>query len=131
MRRSTIILLLGALGAGAACATAGPERAGPAGATLEAEEIQAAGSHIRTAHDAVQHLRPQYLRTRASPTVHGRPADPIRVYVNGTLWGSVQALERIRAEEVVRIRYYRPSDAQQRFGMDHGSGAIEVVTVGR
>jgi hypothetical protein len=131
MRLPILVLLLGALGVGAACATAGPERAGPAGATLEAAEIQAAGSHIRTAHDAVQHLRPQFLRTRASPTVHGRPVDPIRVYVNGALWGGVEALQRVRAEEVVRIRHLRPTDAQQRYGMDHGSGALEVTTVGR
>jgi hypothetical protein len=130
MRIATIALLTGTLIAGAACATGG-ERTGGSTGVLEAEEIRAAGPQIRTALDAVEQLRPQYLRTRANPTVGGRRVDPVRVYVNGTLWGDPDSLTRIRAEEVVRIRYIRPSDAQTRFGMDHGSGALEVSTSAR
>lgn len=131
MRFATLLSLLAALAFGPACATGGERGSGPSGNVLEAAEIEAAGAHIRTALDAVQHLRPQFLRTRASPTVAGRSVDPIRVYVNSTLWGTPEALDRIRAEEVVRIRFIRPSDAQQRFGFDHGSGAIEITTAGR
>jgi hypothetical protein len=130
MRIATLALLTGTLVAGAACATGGERAASPTG-VLEAEEIRAAGPQIRTAYDAVEQLRPQFLRTRANPTVGGRRVDPVRVYVNGTLWGDPESLVRIRAEEVVRIRYIRPADAQTRFGMDHGSGALEVSTTGR
>lgn len=131
MRSATVVTLMATLALGAACATGGERASGPSGNVLEAEEIQAAGGHIVTALDAVENLRPQFLRTRASATVAGRRVDPIQVYVNTTRWGGPEALARIRANEVVRIRFIRPSDAQQRFGFDHGSGAIEVTTVGR
>jgi hypothetical protein len=131
MRFATLALLTGALAAGGACATTTGSQAAPPGSTLDAEEIRAAPAHIETAYDAILHLRPQFLRTRANPTVTGRSVDPIRVYVNGQLWGTPESLQRLRAEEVVRVRFFRPADAQIRFGLNHGSGALEVTTVGR
>lgn len=130
MRTVHVTLLMTAVALSAACATAG-ERTGGSGAVLEAAEIQAAGPQIRTAFDAIEQLRPQFLRTRANPTVGGSRLDPIRVYVNGTPWGAPESLRNVRAEEVVRIRFIRPGDAQTRYGMDHGSGALEVTTSGR
>jgi hypothetical protein len=131
MRFPTVVLLTASLGLGAACATTEAERTSTGGNLLEAAEIEAAGPQIRTALDAVELLRPQFLRTRANPTVGGRRVDPVQVYVNGTSWGGPESLSRLRAEEVVRIRYIRPTDAQTRFGMDHGSGAMEVTTTAR
>jgi hypothetical protein len=130
MRYLNVTLLMGALALGAACATGG-ERAGGSGAVLDAAEIQAAGPQIRTAYDAIEQLRPQFLRTRANPTVGGSRLDPVRVYVDGTPWGEPESLRSMRAEEVVRIRFIRPNDAQTRYGLNHGSGALEVTTSGR
>jgi hypothetical protein len=130
MRYLNVSLLMAALVLSAACATGG-ERAAGSGAVLEAAEIEAAGPQIRTAFDAVEQLRPQFLRTRANPTVGGTRLDPVRVYVDGTPWGDPESLRNLRAEQVVRVRYIRPSDAQTRFGGNHGSGALEVTTTGR
>ncbi len=99
---------------------------------LTREEIEAAGPQIQTAYDAVQRLRPRFLRERSNPTagVGANRVDPVVVYVNGLRRGGVDELRRIRVESVQEIHYIRPSDATTRFGMNHGSGAIEVTLVG-
>jgi hypothetical protein len=112
---------------GCASASGGGARSGSRD-VLDASEIEAAGGQIRTAMDAVEQLRPHFLRTRANATmgVTTRLVDPIVVYVDGVRRGGTPELARIPAEQVLRIRYVRPSDAQTRYGLDHGSGVIEV-----
>ncbi|MEJ2185647.1 MAG: hypothetical protein P8Z36_06870 [Gemmatimonadota bacterium] len=117
----------------AGCATAGSSGFRPgSGDTLEADEIQAAGAEIQTAYDAVERLRPRFLRLRANATagVGTNRADPVVVYINGIRRGGVAELRRIRAAQVERIHYVRPTDAQTRYGNNHGSGAIEVTLKG-
>lgn len=125
-------LLLGSLALGAAACASGGERAERTDRdVLTQEEIQAEGDRIRTALEAVEQLRPQFLRIRPAGTIMGRQADPVRVYVDGVHWGEARTLAQLRVEEVVEIRYVRPQDAQTRFGLDHSSGAIEVRTTRR
>lgn len=115
------------------CATAGaPAVRSGSGDTIEAAEIQAAGAEIQTAYDAVERLRPRFLQVRANPTVGlaANRADPVVVYINGIQRGGVDELRRIRAAVVERIHYVRPTDAQTRYGNNHGSGAIEVTLKG-
>lgn len=132
MRNGWITLMVLAFTLGG-CATAG-ERTQRTGSRdlLTAAEIQERGTAVETAYEAVQQLRPHFMRERSNPTmgVGAARVDPVRVYVNGVQRGGVQELERIRIEEVVSIRYVRPTDAQTRYGMDHGSGAIEVTIHG-
>jgi hypothetical protein len=132
MNRTMSPIVLGVLLL-AGCATAGSSGARPgSGDTLEAEEIQAAGAEIQTAYDAVERLRPRFLHVRANPTVGlaASRADPVVVYINGIRRGGVAELRRIRAALVERIHYVRPTDAQTRYGNNHGSGAIEVTLKG-
>jgi hypothetical protein len=125
-------LLLGSLALGAVACASGGERADRADRdVLTQDEIQAEGDRIRTALEAVEQLRPQFLRTRPAGTIMGRQADPVRVYVDGVHWGDPRSLAQLRVEEVIEIRYVRPTDAQTRFGLDHSSGAIEVRTARR
>jgi hypothetical protein len=89
-----------ALAAGG-CATA-PERDRPASRdVLRAEEIQAAGGQIRTAYDAVEQLRPHFLRRRATPTIRGSAVDPIVTYLDGIRLGTLRDLATVRADAVV------------------------------
>ncbi len=116
-----------------ACATAGTS-GGPAGSsrdTLERDEIAAEGGQIRTAYDAVEQLRPQFLRNRPNATVGVGAAtvEPVVVYVDGIQRGGVAELRNIPIERVLRIHYVRPTDAQTRYGIGHGSGVIEVTTI--
>ncbi|MGH7562532.1 MAG: hypothetical protein ACRENB_16110 [Gemmatimonadales bacterium] len=88
------------------------------------QEIDAAGEDLRTAFELVERLRPMWMRqTRGAQSItQGTP--PVMVYVNDVRRGTVVALNEIPRAAVKEIRHLRPTDATQRFGTDHGSGAI-------
>ena len=139
------LLLAGALGgalAGAiACASSGS-----AGATAEpqtavvpvpnrprrdpnlitAEEL--ASRPTLTARQAIEQLRPQFLRIRGTTTLgNAQTEDVIWVYVDCTRMGTVEVLNNIGTHEVREIRYLNPSEATNRYGTGHVQGAILVT----
>lgn len=93
---------------------------------ISAEEIDAAGVDLRTAYELVERLRPLWMRqTRgASSMTQGTP--PVMVYVNDVRRGTTSSLSEIPRQAIKEIRHLRSTDATQRFGVDHGSGAILV-----
>jgi hypothetical protein len=108
------------------CATTGGGGSGGSTRVLTAEQI--ADLPVMTAYEAVQRVRPQWLRTRSSPTMaNPRPALAV-VYLDGVRTGDATELRRIRAREVERMEYLTPSDATNRFGTGHQGGAILVTT---
>ena len=129
MRKGWLALVLMAVTV-AACASGG-ERTARSGSrdVLTAEEIAAQGAAIQNAYQAVEQLRPHFFRVRSNPTmgVGAARVEPIVVYVNGVRRGGVNELNRILVGELESIRYVRPTDAQTRYGMGHGSGALEVT----
>lgn len=113
-------MVFGVLGA---CSTTGETRRGSGAITAEELQATAASDCL----EAVRTLRPQWLRTRASPT----PRDPNptpRVIVDGTPRGGINELSLIAASDVESIRYISASDATIRFGTGYPAGAIEVRT---
>ncbi|MFM8301393.1 MAG: hypothetical protein ACKN99_02535 [Gemmatimonadota bacterium] len=126
-----VLLLIGATvgcsggvstgGSAATTSTAAPRPVrGPAN-LISAAEIEAAGSELRTALDLVQRLRPAMLRTRdASASVD------VLAYMDGVRLGSWQALAQVQRGLIREIRYYSPSEATQKWGTGHLSGAVEV-----
>lgn len=93
---------------------------------LTAEEI--AEAPVTTAYEAVSRYRPQWLRTRSSPTpTNPNPSPPV-VYLDGVRLGGLSELERISAGVVERMEYLYPNDATNRFGTGHTGGAILVTT---
>lgn len=79
-----------------------------------------------TALDAVRAMRPQWLRKRGLGSI-SRP-EMVKVYINGMLRGGPQALREVNSDSIRSIQYLSASDATQRFGTDHASGAIIVLT---
>lgn len=116
-----------------ACSTTGSTGPRRSSNVLLADEI--AGVAALTAYEAVQQTRTQWLRMRGlragqTPTMGGaNPALPV-VYLDGTRIGDVDELRRIRSEVVERMEFLSPSDATNRFGTNHDSGAILVTTRG-
>lgn len=110
----------------AACATTqgtGPRRSSR---VLLADEI--AEVSVQSAYQAVERLRPQWLHSRASPTMANPDgAEPV-VYLDGMRVGNLQELLSIRPDRVERMEFLNPSDATNRFGTDHTAGAILVTT---
>jgi hypothetical protein len=92
---------------------------------LEVEEIRASGTS--DAFSAVRALRPQWLRHRGVSTINLR--ESIKVYVDNTLVGGPDHLRQITTSSVESIRYMDGLEATQRWGLDHGVGAIMVFTL--
>jgi len=121
MHRAPVVLLLVA-----ACATVpGPRRGhGVDYKLITEEEIQASG--YTDAFRVVQSLRPQWLRSRGVTSISQR--ETIKVYLDGSLLGAPDQLQQITATSISSIRFYDAVEATQRWGLDHGQGAIVVST---
>lgn len=89
----------------------------------EAELERFAGQPIQ---QAIQRLRPQFLRTRGPSTITQGP-NGVVVYLGTTRMGGAEVLNQIRTGDVVSVQYLSPSEATQRFGLDHTGGAIVLA----
>ena len=100
---------------------------------------------IHTAFEAVQQLRPRFLRGKASPANDGGgggPAQPagshddpsggssqsdgILVVLDGVRVGGVAELKAIPADQVESIRFIKADEARDQYG--NQTGVIEVKT---
>ncbi len=103
--------------------TGGPRRSSR---VLTADEI--AEVAVTTAYEALERYRPQWLRSRASPTFNNPNASPPVLYLDGIRLDDISELGGIRADVVERMEYLSPSDATNRFGTNHNGGAILITT---
>lgn len=92
--------------------------------SLAAEEMQ--GSGYQDAFSAIQALRPQWLWTRGATSIH--QAESVKVYLDGSLLGGVDQLRQIPVRSIASIRHLDGLEATNRWGLDHGLGAILVST---
>lgn len=89
-------------------------------------EVRAASQN--DAFSLVQSLRPQWLRVRGPSSVRGQ--ETIKVYLDGSLLGTPDHLRQISTQSISSLRYLDGLEATQRWGLDHGAGAIAVITRG-
>ena len=115
-------LLIFAIAAVSACATASQEGASYDPNRITREEIEA--SIHQNAYDIVQALRSRWLITRTSMSIRTGPGS-VQFYVDGVRQGSLQSI----AKSIIReVRFYPPVEAQARWGAGHQQGAIDVIT---
>jgi hypothetical protein len=120
------LLLVALIVFASACAHSGTSRKSRDPNLITQDEIDRVTAS--NAYDAVQMLRPLYLRPRGVPsTVNGIPELAI-VYLDGMKMGDVSQLQRIPTVGIVSIRYLNAIDANQRYGRGHEGGAILVDT---
>lgn len=93
---------------------------------LTQEEI--AASSARDALNAVQLLRPDWLRTRGSTSMRDITPAGVVVYVDGQRYGEAQSLEQFRIGSFKAIRYYSGTEATNRWGTGHAGGVIYLTT---
>jgi hypothetical protein len=126
MRRATAVLILTV--AIVACSrTHHPETAtGTPNSALTQKEI--AGVAVDNAYDAVQRLRPTFLRVHTVSS-HGNEY-PV-LFIDGIRRGDPTIMRTVRANEVVSIRYLSALDATTRYGMNIAGGVIELITIRR
>jgi outer membrane cobalamin receptor len=88
-----------------------------------------AKTQAQTAYDAVQKLRPAFLRSRgATSLLLPAEQEPV-VYLDDRRMGGVSFLRDIPVADVFEIRYLSAAQAQLRWGSGHASGVIQVISV--
>ena len=124
MRRS-VIIAVAALTLGACNPKSG--RIAPQDRNLiTADEI--ARSNATNAYEAVERLRPAFLRTRGSQSIQNQEPPTPMVYVDGMRYGTLQTLATVPTIGIVSIQYLNAIEATQRYGFGHEGGAIMIVT---
>jgi hypothetical protein len=122
MRRFTwaaLVLLL------TACAAQSRSNVGTNSRTLlDSEEMLRAG--FPDVYATVQSLRPQWLHRRGRTSL--RSTEEVKVYLDGSLLGGPDHLKQITTRSISSVRYLDGLEASQRWGFDHGMGAIMVIT---
>jgi hypothetical protein len=116
-----------------ALAACGPSKRAPhttpSSSRTEISAEQIAAAQAVTAYDAVEKLRPNWLRRRGEQSITS-PGGGVMVYVNDTRYGDITTLRSIQANMASLIRYYDAASAQYRFGTGNTYGVIQVVTTG-
>ena len=92
---------------------------------ISPQEIEAA-TEANDAYQLVNRLRPLWLTTRGVGSIN-LPVAEVAVYLNGMRIGGPDALRDIPRTGVAEMRFLRGTDATQRFGTGHESGAILVT----
>jgi len=127
-------LYLAAVAASIACASGGPARtpAVPRRADiLAAAEILFAHADGQTAYDALARLRPNWMTVHGVTSFDPKANDLAIVFVDGQLYGGLNSLHNIPADQVAYFRYYNVTEAGATFGLRGGTGGvIEVRTKG-
>ena len=99
---------------------------------ITAEEI-AEKPDITNAYEAVQRLRPNFLRVVRSKRNEGvpgsEPAASAVLYIDDMRQPSLEDLRNIRVYDVWEIKYLQPSKAKVLYGSGHEQGAIMVTTM--
>ena len=90
----------------------------------EIRDTQIAETGAINAWDAVEALRPDWLRSSDRSGAF-RPV----VYVDGQRVGYVEHLRNIQASRILRIRFMDSYEGQRRYGRDHSGGVFEITLI--
>jgi hypothetical protein len=91
-------------------------------------EAQLVSVETLNVFEALQRLKPAWLRARGASSLAGADREGIRVYVDRVLMGDVQSLRSVAVRNVQEMRFLDSRNATREFGTDHGAGAILVTT---
>ncbi len=111
------------------CAGSGTSSKSVRGSTnvITAEEIASSPAITpnQTVYNAIEYLRPLFLRPRSVAGLSSDRSEPV-VYIDRIKRGGLEELQNIYINEVEEIRYLSPSEATFQFGTNHATGAILV-----
>jgi hypothetical protein len=114
----------------AAVITAACASSGGTGRTTGSRDVLTRQQLMETsssnAFEAIQRLRPTWLRTRGTSSTRG--SSEIVVFMDGVRVGEVDFLRSQRLDNVIEIRFVNARDATTRWGTGFSSGVIEVIT---
>lgn len=117
------ILALFAVGLGACASTDGTRSSQGNDDRLVFQELSMSLSG-KTSYEVVEEMRPQWLRKRGRSSINN--PEEVKVYLEGTAYGSVQSLKDFSAENVDYVEHLSSGEAQFRFGPGNTQGALVV-----
>lgn len=122
------VLLLGPVGCGGggAAATGVPARNSQ---LISGEELAAQSIVTVSLFDAIERLRPTWMRRRApSGLASAALTSPFpAVLINASVHQDIEVLRSMRASDVAQVRYINAGDATTRYGTGLVNGLIEVT----
>lgn len=95
------------------------------GLITEAEIVE---SGAQTAYEAVKKLRGNFLASRGRTTVNNTSTDEPTVYYDGQIFGLLNTLKQIPANQVSEIRLYRAWEATTKYGTGNMGGVIAITS---
>jgi hypothetical protein len=86
-----------------------------------------------TAYEAIQTLRPAFLRQQGPKAVLTNPRSTMYpvVYMNGVYHGELETLKSLYVSDIQDIRYIEAKQATIMYGTGHVAGIIMVNTKGK
>jgi len=75
----------------------------------------------------VMEYRPNWLHSRGAVSIQDRSAGDLQVYINGVHAGDLSRLREVSVLAIRELRFLGAGEAQQRYGVGHAGGVIEVV----
>jgi hypothetical protein len=85
-------------------------------------------SKAPTMYEAIEQLRPRFLRTRGPSSLLNSSAMGPAVIVDQSVLGGIETLVDIPLGDVAAVRYVGAWDATTRHGPGYANGVIEVTT---
>jgi len=110
--------------ASVACGTSGPGGTRINADVIDRAQIDQEGPS--NAYLIVQALRPTWLEKRGATSFYNE--GEIRVYLDGTSLGGIEALRGIHSDNIESISFLDERRASLRFGPGHEHGVIHVIT---
>jgi hypothetical protein len=103
---------------------------------ITAIDIAEAGTAVVTAYDVVRFLRPRWLAPPMGKQMSSNVFGPgggntqVRVYIDDIRQPDLEvSLGRVKANEVVEMRYLDQNRGVQEYGQGHEAGVIVVKTI--
>jgi len=75
----------------------------------------------------VMEYRPNWLHSRGAVSIMDPNAGDLQVYINGVHAGDLNRLREVSIISIRELRFLGAGEAQQRYGVGHAGGVIEVV----
>lgn len=119
-------LLISSLMVLTACAASSTKNASPRVERNVVTVEELARSGPQNLYTALQALRPHWLSKRGSTSIMQQ--ETVKVYMDGSRLGGPESLLQISTHSIHRIIYLDALEATQQYGLDHGQGAILVLT---
>jgi len=126
MRNARLLLPSLAILLAISCATASQSGERRTGSQNQLSHEELVNTSELTLYDAIQRLRPMWLRARGNSATQG--PDPVIVYMNNVRVGDISYLHDIMVESVEEVSFVNASDATTRGGIGGAGGVILVVS---